>query len=517
MVMPGDSNKARLFISYKRGVSPDEPLALELYEVLRKRHQVFIDQRGILVGADWARRIEEELRQADFLITLLSAESVGSAMVLGEVEKAREIGLERHGKPAILPVRVAFRQPFGYPLSAYLNPINWAYWSGADDTPRLLEELERSIGGGELGIVGDQCKAELVEPPQPDGVPAPTVSAQPAALEMPEGTIDPESQFYISRPSDGVAQRAFDRGGVTVTIKGSRQMGKSSLLIRTLKQARAAGRQVAFLDFQLLTRDTLRDADQFFVQFCAWITEELGVEDRVEQYWKSPLGRTQRATRYLGRHVLPAAGAPVVLAMDEVDSILDTDFRTDFFGMLRSWHNNRAKDPAWNRLDLALVISTEPYQLIENLNQSPFNVGEVIELADFQPEHVTELNRRHGNPLTESEVDRLIALVGAHPYLVRRALYLVADKRYSGASLFASAHDDHGPFGDHLRYHLFRLQEQPAQVRALLQIIDRNSCADENLFNRLRGAGLVRREGQRVVPRCRLYAQFFKERLDVRA
>ena len=73
----GHSLAMRLFISYKRGASPDEPLALQLYEQLCTRHTVFIDQ-AMTVGTPWAERIDQELRQADVLVLLLSAEAVGS-------------------------------------------------------------------------------------------------------------------------------------------------------------------------------------------------------------------------------------------------------------------------------------------------------------------------------------------------------------------------------------------------------------------------------------------------------
>ena len=44
-------------------------------------------------------------------------------------------------------------------------------------------------------------------------------------------------------------------------------------------------------------------------------------------------------------------------------------------------------------------------------------------------------------------------------------------------------------------------------------MIRHNTCQDERVFFRLRGAGLVRREGRTVLPRCQLYADFFRERL----
>ena len=205
----------------------------------------------------------------------------------------------------------------------------------------------------------------------------------------------------------------------------------------------------------------------------------------------------------------------MVLAMDEVESIFNTDFRSDFFGMLRSWHNSRRAGSIWKQLDLALVTSTEPYQLIEDLNQSPFNVGEVIELTDFTPEQVEGLNRRHGSPLGHGQSDQLMLLLNGHPYLVRRVLYLVASGRISSDELFSQATEDRGPFGDHLRYHLFRIHDIEDLIQGMRQVIRHNTCRDEMIFFRLRGAGLVRREGRAVLPRCQLYADFFRERLNV--
>jgi hypothetical protein len=115
--------------------------------------------------------------------------------------------------------------------------------------------------------------------------------------------------------------------------------------------------------------------------------------------------------------------------MDEVDRVFDTNFRNDFFGMLRSWHNSRAIYSSLDTLDLVLVTSTEPYQLIDDLNQSPFNVGQIIELEDFTPEQVAELNRRHNFPFDANSLQQLLRLLGGHPYLVRKALYLVASDK----------------------------------------------------------------------------------------
>ena len=504
---------ARLFISYKRDVEPDEAVALSVYQAFKQQHEVFIDQKEMRVGTNWAERIEAELRRSNFLIVFLSETSVQSEMVKGEIETAHHLAQEHNGQPVILPVRVAYQAPFKYPLSAYLNEINWTSWEGLKDTPGLIEELQQAIAGRELRIKTEASKSDLLQPVPATELPPPNYAAQPNLLELPEGTMDPESVLYVDRASDQIALETIQRQGVTITIKGPRQMGKSSQLIRIMNAAMQAGKTVAFLDFQLFDKADLTHADRFFPQFCSWLTDELELEDKVADYWHSTLSNSQCCTRYLGRYLLKALDTPLMLAMDEVDAIFDTEFRSDFFGMLRSWHNNRARKAQWKRLDLALVTSTEPYQLIADLTQSPFNVGQVLELTDFNADQVADLNHRHGQPLNPKVQAQLMELVHGHPYLVRRALYLVASGQFTPIALFDQATADRGPFGDHLRYHLFRLYDKTELVQALLQVIRIQVCPDEHVFFRLRGAGLVRREGHKVYPRCQLYAAYFQEHL----
>lgn len=509
---------ARIFISYKRTDTPDEPderVALRVFNVLQKRAAVFLDQKSIRLAEDWGKRIEAELRRSDFLIVFLSARSVLSEMVKSEVERAHQLARENNGRPVIVPVRLAYREQLPYPLSAYLDHLQYAWWGSDDDTERLIADLVECVSGTDL-------PARSIEPATTTetAIPAPTPAAQPTRLDptkldSPEGTIDPQSEFYVVRNSDHIALNAIERQGATITIKGPRQMGKSSLLIRTLEAAVKVGKRPVFLDYQLIERETLTQADRFYRRFCDWVTDELELENRVDEYWNSPLGNSQRCTRYFSRYLLKELQQPLVLAMDEVENLFDTSFRSDFFSMLRSWHNSRANiaTPIWKQLDLVLVTSTEPYQLIENLNQSPFNVGEVINLEDFSPAQVADLNQRHGAPLNHEEEQRLLSLLCGQPYLTRRALYLIATGRLSVTDLFATAHDERGPFGDHLRYHLFRVHNKEELVRGLCDALLRHTCADEHLFFRLRGAGLVKRVGKDVHPRCQLYADFFREHL----
>ena len=138
-----DRAKARIFISYKRAVEPDERVALEVYHALAAAHDVFID-RSIEIGDPWGKEIAQRIGDADFFIVFLSADSVASDMVRGEIEKAYQRA-KAESSPKILPVRLDFEAPLEYPLNSYLSSRQTATWSGDSDTSSLIAELKAAI------------------------------------------------------------------------------------------------------------------------------------------------------------------------------------------------------------------------------------------------------------------------------------------------------------------------------------------------------------------------------------
>jgi RNAse (barnase) inhibitor barstar len=282
--------------------------------------------------------------------------------------------------------------------------------------------------------------------------------------------------------------------------------------MRLMAAAADAGKRTAFLDFQLFDRSDLENQDRFYRQFCATLSEQFDLVNRTDEYWDASLGYNQRCTNYVRKYLLKEISSPLLVALDEVEMLFDSTFRSDFFGMLRNWYNNRALLRDWKRLDLVLVTSTEPYMFIDNLTQSPFNVGQIVDLEDFTVAQMEALNVKHGTPLTVDAEQKLYALLNGHPFLTRKALYLVASGQFSFDDLMHHAADMRGPFGDHLRTILFRLLPKSELVTGMLQVINRGICDDITFF-RLHGAGLVRSDGRAVRPRCDLYATFFSEHL----
>lgn len=503
---------AKIFISYKRNVEPDTPVATEVYEALRQDHEVFIDTT-IAVGEKWAEQIQKAIIKSDYLICFLSAHSVASEMVIAEIETAHHHG-KTYGNPTILPIRLDFNQPLTYPLSAYLNPLQWALWQENTDTPNLIGDLKRAISGGHLPVVSGASVTDSEKTAQEE---IPTAFANMLHdFGSPEGTMSYHSPLYIKRESDDEAISALrEIVGVTITIKGPRQMGKSSLLNRLLAEARTKNMRTAFIDFQLVENMAIENAQVFYKQFCGLLSWEFEIEDHTDEYWGLPLGHVQKTTNYIQKYLMKElTDVQILLAMDEVERMFASPFRSDFFSMLRSWHNNRARGGDWTRFNMALVTSTEPYQFISDLNQSPFNVGQVVELVDFTLDQVAHLNDRHRKPLTAQQVQQVFDLLAGHPYLTRRALYLVANQRVSCKELLKNSREDNGPFGDHLRNCLFRMGNQKNLKAGLVQVIKYNRCSDEHVFFQLRGSGLVKMLDGWVMPRNQLYTDYFRKRLD---
>jgi hypothetical protein len=370
----------------------------------------------------------------------------------------------------------------------------------ANDVCRLASRLRR------------RWSATLAEADTPETTQPSLSQPLPWAEPEPPEQVDALSAFYVERPSDTIALRSIQGQGVTLTIKGPGQVGKTSLLTRISSAARQCGKRVATVDLQILNPRTFQDGQQFFKTLCDVVSSQLGVEPCADAFW-GHLGDSYTCTRYFEQHLLQYMSAPLVLTIDKLDRIPNAALRADLFAMLRAWATNRATNALWSQLDLVLATSIDPRHLAHSSYQSPFNSTETIVLDDFTPAQVGDLNERHGRPFAAAQERALVVLLNGHPYLTRRALYLVAAGHYTAADLLARAHEDDGPFGEHLRLQLFKLYRQERHAVALRQILLQGNCADEPACQNLHSAGLVRRDCQRTLPRCRLYSHYFRTHL----
>lgn len=502
---------AKVFISYSQGTEPDEGLALHIYHSLLERgHEPFVEQ-AMNIGTRWAGEIQRKIESSDFLLVLLSPTSVSSEMVTAEIRCAHEHGRKR-GRPRILPIRVAFADSLPYELGAYLDALQYGYWQQQDDTSMVTLQVQNAVEA--VGTLPQE--PTTVEPGREmPSAPRPQPAADPRLLvdlRTPRGVVGLGSRFYIERRGDFELKREVLGRGSLAYIWAARQTGKSSLLIRGVQHAREQGRLVALVDSQLVDAEHLTSLDAFLYCLAELIANALGIGG-VNEEWQSSLASTIKMSNFLQEKVLKPAESPVLLAIDEADRIYGTQFQRDFFGMVRAWHNRSQSDMIWNKASIAMVISTEPYLLIDDPMQSPFNVGTRIELEDFDEVQVGELNRRHGSPLPPDQVRDVMEFLGGHPYLTRMALYVMLTEQLTWTHIVNLAVGVRSPFRDHLRHYLWLLRGKPDLARAIKRIIKTGTCPDESIFHRLQAAGLIRRKDSECVCRCTLYESFLERHL----
>jgi AAA-like domain/TIR domain len=498
---PGD-RPTRIFLSYRRSAALDHRLAHFLRErLLSAGHEVFIDT-GIRVGTAWATEIDQRIAWCDYLIVLLSAEAVDSEMVVGEIRRAHR------RRKTVLPVRVRNDDELDYELDSYIGRLQYAKWDEEADSERVLAELAAAIARVTSGpIEFSERPSDTFGIRAPSDRQRPLYTCDPRLLRAPGGTARLRDPLYFSRAPDAEAEAAARRPGETLVIRAPRQMGKSSLAVRYLAACKENGKATAYIDFQLLTENDLAARKNLTSAIASRILDELDLGSLDDDTLPS-----RDLTSFMEKRVLESISDELAIVFDEADRIFGRPYQGDFFSMLRAWHNRRASHPLWEHLSLALVISTEPHLLIDAAEQSPFNVVMPLQLEPLSRDQLGEMNEFHGAVLNSDELDDLYRLVGGQPYLSRLAFYrLSTGARPTFNEFNESAADPEGPFGEHLRSLLLRLQERPGLLDAMRRAVSQGIIADDDIYHRLLRAGLVRRKGNRVVPTNLLYARYFRD------
>lgn len=358
--------------------------------------------------------------------------------------------------------------------------------------------------------------APVVNPhPVEDKVP----SSQAIVLEEPEGQVPLGSVFYVDRPPiEEDCYEAIIRPGTLIRVKAPRQMGKTSLMSRILDYAGQRGYQSVGLSFQSADAKVLKDLDLFLCWFCVSITNELDLPNTLHTYWKDDfLGAKDKCTNYFQRYLLNQIRGPIALGLDEVDEVFKhPEIATDFFGLLRAWHEKSKNNLTWQKLRLVITHSKEVYIPLD-INQSPFNVGLSIELPVLSRTQVQGLLERHDLDWDETQLEQLMTLLGGHPYLVRVAFYQIARGRMTLKKLKQIAPTEEGPYSDHLRRHLLNLEEDKDLLAAAKTVIQAEGPVDVGASEafKLRSMGIIKLQGNDVMPLCELYRQYFQDRLGV--
>ncbi|MGD2182668.1 AAA-like domain-containing protein [Lusitaniella coriacea] len=334
------------------------------------------------------------------------------------------------------------------------------------------------------------------------------------SFPSPEDSVHPESLFYIQRPPlEEQCYKEMMRPGGLIRIKAPRQMGKTSLLARILHHSTQQDYRTVRLNLLQAEESVFSSVERFLRWFCACTSHKLRLPSKLDDYWDRDRGSIINCTIYFEVCLLDVLDTPLVLALDEVDRAFEFPaVARSFFPMLRSWHEEAKTIPSWEKLRLVVAHSTENYGTLD-INQSPFNVGLPVELAEFTPEQVKELALRHKLPWDDKQVKLLMQSIGGHPYLVRLALYHLALENITLEQLLQDAPTAAGIYEEHLRRHWVKLNECPQLFAAMQRIaLATEPISIETMqAYQLYSMGLIQRSRDRVMPSCQLYRKYFQE------
>ena len=242
------------------------------------------------------------------------------------------------------------------------------------------------------------------------------------------GTVQAGRGVYLPRNADDELL-ALCLNQVFTSVLTPRQMGKSSLMIKTAERLLEAGTRSAIIDLNKIGVELT--AEQWYLGILTLINNQLKLNTDVTAWWRaSSLGLTQRLTQFFEEVLLRKISAPIVIFVDEIDTTLSLDFTDDFYAAVRSLYLNRAQLPEFHRLSFVLIGVATPSDLIADPSRTPFNIGQRVDLTDFTFEEVRQLSVGLGLPPEEAEQTLRWALdwTGGHPYLTQRLCYEMADK-----------------------------------------------------------------------------------------
>ncbi|MTJ06604.1 MULTISPECIES: AAA-like domain-containing protein [unclassified Anabaena] len=331
-----------------------------------------------------------------------------------------------------------------------------------------------------------------------------------------DGQVPLNSPFYVERPPvESNCYKAIIKPGALIRIKAPRQMGKTSLMSRILAQGEKQDYQTGFIN--LWSRELFKNLDSFLESFCANVSLELGIEEKIDQYWNTKRYSSQtNCTNYFQSYLLKELKQPVILGLDEVDRIFQySDIADEFFTMLRSWHEKGKNNETWQKLRLVISHSQEVYISLD-VNKSPFNVGLPIDLNKFSLTQVQDLVKRHGLQWSDTEINQLMGMIDGHPYLVRTALYHIATNQLTLNQFLEIAPTEEGLYEDHLYRHLLILEENKQLKSAMLKLVNSDDAVtlEPTYAFKLKSMGLAESKGNKVIPLCNLYRLYFCDRLQ---